>query len=531
MGVARPQRTASITVLAQVMESSLHSIPRSLCYRHKIRFEDSPTYWKHHRGGWAYAFDTLRQLQAPDGVLCISAVEELIVNDIAIKEPWVGFLHQVPRNTYKWYPDLERLVANEHFLESLPFCRGLFVLTNTLKQYLVENISASVPVVSLLYPFTPFGDNMFSWDAFDSLSPKRVLFIGEFLRNYQALYDLKMPEGFQKCLIKPPDVNFDNLLDCNKQRIKIKDNNSVHLISDRISDDEYDSMLSSSIIFLNFFDVAASTTAIECIGRNTPLIVNRLPALEEYLGKEYPLFYETLEDAAALFLDKELLLKASQYLMTLPIKNKLTREYFLMRFASSSIYRSLPLPPSQASDATQTKFPKFDMTIVICSYKRVYNLQHLLECFKSQDYSGKFEIILWNNNDKTQEEVAKISAPYRQDLNIRLIQSSQNYYCIVRLAVAKIMQSDILLICDDDVVPKPNYLSTFMEKYREYGPRVVLCCRGHVFAQHSLNDEEPHRFWEDYEYMKFYDEKEQDRQVIILFSTFILLAHACYKSK
>ena len=70
-----------------------------------------------------------------------------------------------------------------------------------------------------------------------------------------------------------------------------------------------------------------------------------------------------------------------------------------------------------------------------------------------------------------------------------------------------------------------------MEKYREYGPRVVLCCRGHVFAQHSLNDEEPHRFWEDYEYMKFYDEKEQDRQVIILFSTFILLAHACYKSK
>ena len=510
------------------MESATHSIPFS--YRHKIKFEDNPTYWDHHRGGWTYAFNTLRRLEAPDGILCISAVEEWILDDKPIKEPWVGFVHQVPRNNYRWYPDLERLVTNEHFLESLSSCHGLFVLSRTVKQYLQTHLDIPNLVVCVLYPITPFGNKVFNWDMFNSLSPKRVLFIGEFLRNYQAFYDLKVPEGFQKLLLKPSDVNFDKLLDCNKQKITLNKNNSVALYTDRISDDQYDNLLSSSIVFLNFFDAAANTTVNECIGRNTPLIVNRLPALEEYLGKEYPLFYETLEDAAAFLLDTEKLVKASQYMNSLSIKNRLTQENFLQSFASSSIYRSLPLPQSQTSDGTQTKFPKFDVTIAICSYKRVYNLRNLLECFEKQDYAGRFEIILWNNNDETQEEVAKISAPYKKNLNIRLIQSSQNYYCIVRVAIAKLMQSDVLLICDDDVVPKPNYLSTFMKKYQEYAAkydsRVALCCRGHVFAQHSLNAEEPHKFWEEYKHMKFYNEEQQDREVCFQIFTSLLLLHS-----
>ena len=123
------------------MESFHSACIPSFRYRHKIRFEDNPTYWNHHRGGWTYAFDTLRQLQAPDGILCISAVEEWIVNDNAIKEPWVGFLHQVPRSNYLWYPDLERLVTNEYFQESLSFYHGLFVLSNVVKQYLVKNLN------------------------------------------------------------------------------------------------------------------------------------------------------------------------------------------------------------------------------------------------------------------------------------------------------------------------------------------------------------------------------------------------------
>jgi len=58
--------------------------------RRKIKFETTPTEWTHHRGGWSYALQQLRsQLYAPDGVLCISAVEECICDEEEIKEPWI----------------------------------------------------------------------------------------------------------------------------------------------------------------------------------------------------------------------------------------------------------------------------------------------------------------------------------------------------------------------------------------------------------------------------------------------------------
>ena len=492
---------------------------RTICLRRKIKFETEPTMWDHHRGGWTNAFDTLRQnLYAHDGILCISAVEEWICDDKIIDEPWIGFVHQVPRNNYQWYPDLERLVRNELFLESLSKCHGLFTLSTMVKTFLLENLKEIHPNLSMvktLYPLTPFPEEMkFDWKKFDSAEQKKVVFIGEFLRNYQTFFDLKVPRDFQKYLLKAPDVNFDSLLDCDKKQLTLQTNDSV-IIKDRVSNEEYDDLLSSSIIFLNLYDAPANTTVIECLGRNTPLIVNRLPGIEEYIGREYPLLYDSIDEAEKMLQNRGQLERASAYMENHPLLPQLTPHSFLEAFASSSIYRSLPLPKSQQQDPMQTIFPRFDLTVVICSYNRVYNLEHLFDCFMKQDYQGSFEMILWNNNSETQAEVAKIAAPYMKKLNIRLIQSSQNYYCIIRLAVANLMQSDLLLICDDDVVPGPNYISTFLSKYEQYGPEAAICCRGHVFGQHSLNDEDPHEFWKSYknQTLNFCNEKLEDMQV------------------
>ena len=479
--------------------------------RRKIKFEDDPTEWKHHRGGWAYAFHTLDELYAQDGVLCVSAAEEWPFNCRVIDEPWIGFVHQVPRNNYPFYPDLERLVKDEDFIKSLEKCCGLFVISHVVKEYLQKHLE--VPIVRLLYPITPFPENKsFNWEEYEKADTKKILFIGEFLRNYQAFHDLAVPPGYQKYLLKSSDVNFDRLYDLNKERIKLQTDESV-IVQARVTNDEYDELLCSSIVFLSLYDAPANTTVVECLARNTPLIVNRLPGIEEYLGCSYPLFYDTLQEATQLIGNREKLLQASQYLKSLPIKLQLTREHFLQSFISSSIYRSLPLPPSQKADAQQTKFPQFDVTVVICCYKRVHNLKRQLQCFKEQDFKGSFELFLWNNNKETQSEVAEIASPYMSELNIRCIQSSENYYCIIRLAMAHLMCSNLMLICDDDVIPASCYISTFMSKFIEYGPRAVLSCRGHVFAQHKLDEEEPHRFWVDYDHLRFFSETQPDRQV------------------
>jgi len=484
--------------------------------RKKIKFEDVPTEWSHHRGGWSFVIQQLQSLQADDGILCVSAVEEWIFKEKVISQPWIGFVHQVIQNNCRWYPDLERLVKNSAFLQSLDNCHGLFVLSQVSKEYLTCNLQKSVPVVRILYPATPFPKNLvFDWRRFKSQDKKRILHVGKFLRNYQAFFDLAVPPTYQKCLLKCPDVDFNRLFDCSKTRIELKQNDSV-AVKERVSDQEFDNLLSSSIVFINLYDAMANTTVVECLSRNTPILINRLAGVEEYLGSSYPLFYNTLEEASKMICNDEILQEASKYLKMRSENLQILPDNFVQSFMNSAVYRTLPLPDSQKTDPRQTKFPRFDVTVMLISYKRVYNLEKLLKSFRDQDFTGNFEMIVWNNNVETQEELKNICNPFMKDLNITLIQSSQNYYCIVRLAAMRLMQSDILLVCDDDIVPEPNYISLFVSKFKEYGPNAVICCRGHVFKKHSLNEEQPEQLWENYNNFKFFNESVDDRQVRFL---------------
>lgn len=60
-------------------------------------------------------------------------------------------------------------------------------------------------------------------------------------------------------------------------------------------------ILSGSVVFLNLYDAVANNGVIDCIERKTPLFVNRLPSVEEYLGKDYPLFYDSIYDVKGMF--------------------------------------------------------------------------------------------------------------------------------------------------------------------------------------------------------------------------------------
>lgn len=50
------------------------------------------------------------------------------------------------------------------------------------------------------------------------------------------------------------------------------------------------------------FNSSANNTILECIARNTPIIVRTNPAIVEYLGENYPLYFESLNDLNKLFL-------------------------------------------------------------------------------------------------------------------------------------------------------------------------------------------------------------------------------------
>ena len=103
---------------------------------------------------------------------------------------------------------------------------------------------------------------------------------------------------------------------------------SVNII-DRLANDEYDILLSENIVFLNLVDCSAVNTVLECILRNTVLVVNRHPALEEMLGADYPGFYDGLTDAMMILNDIEKIREIYNHLCKLEKK-----QYHLNTFVS-----------------------------------------------------------------------------------------------------------------------------------------------------------------------------------------------------
>lgn len=292
----------------------------------KLRI-DEPFSWESHRGGWKHVVNMLRsKAHNPNGILFISSIEDEIMIGKSINEPWVGFVHQVPKHHYKRYLDLERLLRNPDWLRSRPFCRGIFTLSHYIKDYLDAqqlNITVNYVPYAIDWQFKEFDLRNFI------NARKKVVFIGEYLRNFQAFYDLRAGD-YQKIL----------LANKSSKNAEIVVNDSVKLL-DRLTDQEYDQLLSESLVFLNLFDAPANTTVVECLGRNTPILINKLPGVVEYLGSEYPFYYDDIQEAAYKLSDYSLIEKTWRYLASSDKKPMLKMEYFMDQLFKSSIYQNL----------------------------------------------------------------------------------------------------------------------------------------------------------------------------------------------
>ena len=452
--------------------------------------------WEHHRTGWSYVCDLVQEhLVTDDGVLFISAIEDHLRTRGMITEPWVGFIHQLPKTDLPNFPDLTRLLEMPAWEKSLKYCRGLWTLADYNRQFLIQQ-GVEVPISTVPYP-SPMDVRTFSWQAFANTDVPVLLHVGEYQRRYQFFFDLPA-FGYQKVMLQPED--FDS------RRTALNMNESVELVP-TISNEDYDDWLTHCVLFLDFVDAGANTTIVECITRGTPILVNPVGGVTEYLGPEYPLYFSDITEAEHKLQDRALLQRAHQYLQSMD-KTRFTGEGFLNAMTDSTVYRALPTPASQ-----QTRFRQRAVTILLSTYQRLYNLQPQLERYCQQDYDEPFEILVWNNNDEIAEQVRDIVGRFSNKLDIRFINSGENYFCMMRLAAPALANSEILLICDDDVMPATHYISSFVRRYQELGKEVGLCLRGHVFHPHTLDEDQPSLAWCDERDFSFYDEAAEECQI------------------
>lgn len=114
-----------------------------------------------------------------------------------------------------------------------------------------------------------------------------------------------------------------------RRNIRISLSKEVEIIK-YLNNNDYDILLKNNIVFIKLVGASAVNTVLECIVRNTPIVVNKLPAIVEMLGDSYPLYYNSLDECTENITMKNIE-KAFNYLKNLN-KNKFKIETFKQNF-------------------------------------------------------------------------------------------------------------------------------------------------------------------------------------------------------
>ena len=323
----------------------------------KIRIVDQQKFTSH-RCGWNYALHALQPLHNPEGVLFDGFVESSFLwkspeeSKVPYREPWVGFIHYPP-NMPEWFlyhDSPQSLFKKSAWKESLPHCVGLFCLSEYQAQWLREHTGK--PVSALVHP-TEIPPVQFDFDRFMANPQKKIVQLGWWLRKLNAIYQLPTERnnrlGYRKVRLMPvagsaamKQIETLRQKEIEAEGIVFEDEYLENVEEcDRLSNEDYDTLLSQNIAFTFFHDTSANNAVTECIARATPLLINPLPAVVEYLGKDYPLYARSLSEAADKVMDLRRVKEAHQYLQACSIRYRMSADTFRQEFERSEVYKLL----------------------------------------------------------------------------------------------------------------------------------------------------------------------------------------------
>ena len=382
-----------------------------------INYIDQVDYSGAHRSGWQFVYENIKYLHNDSSDLYLDLYLDRTfhwnkdINKelglIPYKKKWIGFVHHTFDTSFSEYNNYN-LLNNPDFIESLQFCKGIFVLSKTLQLKFLEEFNKQkifVPIYDLVHP-TEIHVPQFTWKKFLNNKDKKLVHVGGWLRNVFSFYNLsissqykfnhnsssicdtfvnkRITETIRKVALKGAYMNnyyptadlpnklqsFLSKLDTQPQPEPDSCKNTSQNISqgcstnicqnncqnscqnssqnsqelhnnwykhfyeytkymcdsidfiDKLSNDDYDELLTENIVFINLVDASAVNTIIECTVRNTPIIINKHPAVVELLGPNYPLYFsnsysnyfEMNKEICELLSDTNNIKKAYQYL-------------------------------------------------------------------------------------------------------------------------------------------------------------------------------------------------------------------------
>jgi polysaccharide pyruvyl transferase WcaK-like protein len=340
-----------------------------------------------HRSGWQFIVNNMvAELNNTDGISRNLIIDTYVDKTfhwnkmfyerqgvIPYTKNWIGFIHHT-FSSYNNSYNCETLFQDDMFRSSLEHCKCLIVMSEYLKRQIEQILHemyndpmkplTNRVVVEVIYHPSEMTETMFTWENFVSNPDKQLVQVGNWLRNVFEIYRLDLPRNSiikQKSVLKNrntenyflPDGFFDdlfrkldmlreppsNVVDICKisfQNMHLKGmyeyimemENSVRVV-EYLDNDKYDNLLANNVVFVNLVDASAVNTIVECVLRNTPILVNPIDPVVEVLGPGYPFYYNSAYEASRLLESEHLIKQTHQYLQTLDKSNFLIETFVL----------------------------------------------------------------------------------------------------------------------------------------------------------------------------------------------------------
>lgn len=233
------------------------------------------------------------------------------INRIPYLQDWIGILHHTFDTSHEY--NSTALFHNSDFIMSLSTCVCIVVFTEYLAVRLRANLDAlsmfKVVVKVLNHP-TDMGDERKDWhwceEKFFHNAHRCLLQIGSWMIDKDAIYEIDL--GINNLSLNRAVIETEFV--CGLESLNLK------------------SFMTCNIVFLKLIDCSACIAVIECIMRETPVIVNRHVALEEILGKDYPGFFDTYVEAQKILNSMQAILCCHEHLKRID-KSRFSLEKFL----------------------------------------------------------------------------------------------------------------------------------------------------------------------------------------------------------
>lgn len=280
--------------------------------------------YKFHRSGWKY----VRQFVPPNscaGQKPLVELYEMVEFDLMdrrmhlskskLAPVWVGISHLTWRASVdSEYSDLD----NSFFVDQLFMKRNVKVFRSCAAIIVFSEHTArgwravrakhflNFKVHVFKHP-TEIPTKYFSLSNYENNQQKTLYQIGSQMRRIETIARIDFPN---KCWLPGrPEAQIRKLIS-NAEKEAFEGVS----VSEHLSDREYDSVLTENIVLLDVIDASANNTVIECMLRTTPLLARKHPAIVEYLGNDYPFYFENIEEANRKVSNDDLLEQTHQYM-------------------------------------------------------------------------------------------------------------------------------------------------------------------------------------------------------------------------